>query len=102
MEVNRCVAALAAINEILMKECGGKKPKVIFLGEDGFVITNPEVTVSENLPFEEKVRIIAESKWAKNLAHGICTKLIGLEKGTKEYDECIVKVSRKVAEGVLK
>jgi hypothetical protein len=102
MEVERCVAALAAINEILMKECGGKKPKVIFIGEDSFVITNPEVNVPENVPYEEKVRIIAESRWAKNLAEGMCRKLFGVEPGTPEFQKCVERVSRKVAEGVLR
>jgi hypothetical protein len=102
MEVNRCVAALAAINEVLMKECGGKKPKVIFIGEDSFVITNPEVSVPEGVPYEEKVRIIAESRWAKNLAEGMCKKLFGAEPGTPEFQRCVERVSRKVAEGVLR
>jgi hypothetical protein len=102
VEANRCVAALAAVHEILMKECGGKKPKVIFLSEDGFLITNPDVAVSDSLPFEEKVRVVAESRWAQNLAKGICHKFVGLEPDTEEYRKCVERVSRKVAEGVVR
>jgi hypothetical protein len=105
VEANRCMAALAATYEMLMKECGNKKPKVIFLGEEGFIITNPPeeaVAVPKELPWEERVRIVAESRWAQNLAKGICHKFVGLTPDTTEYRKCVENVSRKVAEGVLK
>ena len=60
------------------------------------------MAVSDSLPFEEKVKVVAESRWAQNLAKGICHKFVGLEPDTEEYRKCVERVSRKVAEGVVR
>lgn len=71
------------------------EPLVVRLGIDP-----PELP--PGVTFEEAVAVVEGTSWAKGLAEGMCVKLAGLTPGTAEYRVCLRRVSRKVAEGLLK
>lgn len=59
------------------------------------------VMEDSELSYDQRVKSVQESKWAQNEAAGLCSKLFGVQPGNTEYSECITRVSKKLAEGML-
>ncbi|MBW2561195.1 MAG: hypothetical protein JRE40_10140 [Deltaproteobacteria bacterium] len=77
-----------------------------FLSEwEPLIPGRPKVFAQQEFPpgvtREQAVEIVAGTDWAQGLARGMCSKLFGVAPGTAEYEACVRRVSRKVAEGVL-
>jgi len=98
----KCEAAIQAAMEMIKERCQvGKEIEI-----EGIKITAPAEIwkiAEENpeLTWEQRVTAIAESDWAKGLAHGWATKVLGLTPTTKEYEEMTKRIARKVAEGMV-
>ena len=102
---DRCLAAWIASYNLLLKECGGSKliPVPVEGSEHPILVfsPNPSPDPGPELTLEERIKAIEESEWARNLARGICTKLVGLEPGTPEYEKCVKNVARRAAIGLV-
>ena len=109
MVKEECMAAISAALEYLSRKCGRKQVGAVpFPGGDFIIMVDipnpaPEGLRDEdaNLTLEERIRAIEESRWAQNLAKGMCEKLVGLEPGTPEYERCVRNVAHRVALGLV-
>lgn len=103
---DRCVAAIAAALEVISDNCGQTGVRTMPIGQDLILlvpnIDPSEVKLQEDLPIEEKIRIVAQTSWAQNLARGICGKLAGLDPDSEEFKRCVERAARRVAAGLLK
>lgn len=93
-----CTVAMRAAMETMGKYCG-EGATVIEI--DGMKFTLPfevlQIRENADLTYDQRVKAIQESKWGQNEARGLCAKLFG-----QETAECIERVSKKLAEGMVK
>lgn len=91
----KCGAAIIAALDLVSRHCNGIKPSIVLLDRDNALIHygNPSLLeeigdMKPDISLEEKIRIIADTKWARHLAEGWCTKVAGFTPGTEEYEKC--------------
>lgn len=101
-EDDACSTALMAAMETMQKYCGeGKLVTDIVIGGIKLEITIPEeiikIRADRTLTEEERTNKIMESAWAHEEARSLCARLLG-----QDTEECIGRVSRKLAEGMVK
>jgi len=99
----RCSAAIEAAMQLIKEKCRGAGKEITI---EGVKITAPAEVwkiAGENpeLTREQRVEAIMETEWAKNLAHGWVTKVLGLTPTTREYEEMTKRIARRVAEGMV-
>lgn len=96
-EDDACSTALRAAMETMQKYCG---EGMAVVEVDGMQFTLPyevlQIRENADLTHDQRVKAIQESLWAQNEARGLCGKLFG-----QETPECIERVSRKLAEGMV-
>lgn len=61
-----------------------------------------QVREESGLTYEQRVKAIQESAWGRGEAEGLCGKLFGAPRGSEEFEKCVERVSRKLAEGMVK
>ena len=66
------------------------------LGEEGIRVDARTVT------FNEAVRLIEQTAWARGLAEGMTEKLVGLKPGDPNYGKAFESIRRRVAEGLAR
>ena len=92
-----CSTAMRAAVETMEKYCG---EGVNVIEIDGIKFTLPfevlQIRDKPDLTYEQRVRAIQESRWAQGEARGLCAKLFD-----QETPECIERVSKKLAEGMV-
>lgn len=96
-EDDACTVAMRAAMETMGKYCG-EGASVIEI--DGMKFTLPfevlQIRENADLTYDQRVKAIQESQWAQDEARSLCTKLF-----CQETPECIERVSRKLAEGMV-
>lgn len=98
-----CTTAMQAAMSVIEEQCGTGQE--IDIEGVKIKIAPPEEVVqvmAEELTYDQRVQAIQESSWAQNEAAGLCTKLFGVSPEDEGYAGCIQKVSRKLAEGVVR
>lgn len=97
-EDDTCETALRAAMETMNKYCSGGYREIDLGGVSVKVEAPGEImkVMEESLTHEQRVAAVQESSWARNAARGFCAKLFG-----QETPECIERVSRKLAEGMV-
>lgn len=99
-EDDACSTAMMAAMETMSKYCPGSGAAEVDIG--GYKIKmeapNEIMQIRENpdLSYDQRVKAIQESRWAQGEARGLCAKLFG-----QETADCIERVSRKLAEGMV-
>jgi len=104
MKNRRCLGAFEAAYEVISRECGSGTVKSIPISEEHSIILmvpNPDPDPGPELSREQRIKAIMESDWGRHTAEGMCSKLFGVEKGTKEFEECVERVGRKIAIGMI-
>jgi len=112
---NTCRLALKAALEAITDYCGlapagemenafGEAFAPHTIEIKGIVISVPEeieeiLHSNPDLTRDERITAIQESSWAQHEAEGLCEKLFGAT--GSEFDECVERVSRKLAEGMV-
>jgi hypothetical protein len=101
---DKCDIAMKAAMSTIKDYCGEDLTEVDIEGVRIKVLAPETVMQARDEPglsHDQRVKAIQESTWAQNEAAGLCTKLLGLSPDQKEYAECIQRVSRKLAEGIV-
>lgn len=97
-DTDACTVAMKAAMETMSKYCG---EGVNVIEIDGMKFTLPyevmQIREDVELTHDQRVKAIQESRWAQGEARGLCSKLFG-----QETKECIERVSRKLAEGMVR
>lgn len=98
-----CRTAMQAAMSVIEEQCGTGQ-EIDIEGVKIRVAPPEEViqVMAEELTFDQRVQAIQESTWAQNEAKGLCEKLFGVSPEDEGYAGCIQKVSRKLAEGVVR
>lgn len=105
-EDDACSTALRAAMETMQKYCTepGKLVTDIVIGGIKLEIPIPEeiikIRADRTLTEEQRTNKIMESEWAQREATRLCTELLGADE--KRYAECSERVSRKLAEGMVR
>lgn len=103
---DKCSIALKAAMSTIKDYCGEEGEIEVDIGGVKVKVQAPETVMQvmeePGLTYEQRVAAIKDSKWAQNEATGLCTKLFGASPGEKEYADCIERVSRKLAEGMVR
>lgn len=101
-----CSTAMMAAMETMSKYCTepGKLVTDIVIGGIKLEIPIPEeiikIRADRTLTEEQRTNEIIESEWAHGEATRLCTELLGAD--GKRHAECIARVSRKLAEGMVR
>lgn len=103
---DKCSIALKAAMSTIKDYCGEEGETEVDIGGVKIKVLAPETVMQvmedPGLTYEQRVKAIQESAWAQGEATGLCTKLFGTSPGTEEYTGCIERVSRKLAEGMVR
>jgi len=105
-EDDKCSIALKAAMSTIKDYCEEEGLTEVDIG--GVIVkVTPDETVMQvreepGLTYEQRLKATQESSWAQGEARGLCTKLLGTAPGTDEYTKCIERVSRKLAEGMIR
>lgn len=102
-EDDKCSVAIRAAMSVISEQCGEGEREVDIGGVKIKVMAPESVmqVMEEPLTREQRITAIQDSSWAQGEATGLCTKLFGVVPGAKEYADCIQRVSRKLAEGMV-
>lgn len=102
---DKCSIALKAAMSTIQDYCGEPGEKEIDIGGVKIKVHEPESVMQVNedpeMSREQKVKAVHDSKWSQDEAAGLCSKLMGLTPGAKEYTDCIERVSLTIAEGLI-
>lgn len=102
---DKCSIALKAAMSTIKNYCDDEGENEIDIGGVTIKATPDEMIMrvmeDPELSYDQRVKSVQESKWAQNEASGLCSKLFGVQPGNTEYSECITRVSKKLAEGML-
>ena len=72
----------------------------IILAESKHAIKREGIRIDHSISREEAIKIISKTKWAQHWAESMC-RLAGIEEGTPEFESCVQRLSRRVAERVV-
>jgi len=101
-----CRRAFQASLELIQEKCGssfcGKTVKLEEVSATVGVPEEVEKIISSNpeLTMEDRIKAVAETEWARGWARGMCS-LVAPELASKEREECISRLARKLAERVV-
>lgn len=103
---DKCGVAIQAAMSTIESYCGEQGETEVEIDGVKLKVVAPETVMAvmegPELTRDQRIKAIQESKWGQNLAKGLCEKLLGVSPGQKEHDSCIERVSRKLAEGMVK
>lgn len=102
---DKCDIAMRAAMSTIKDYCGEELTEVDIEGVKISVMAPETIMQAREEPgltYDQRVKAIQESTWAQNESAGLCTKLLGLSPDHKEYADCIQRVSRKLAEGMVR
>ncbi len=102
---DKCSIALKAAMSTIKDYCSEEETE-IDIGGTKIRVQPPEAVMQvrdkTGMTHEQKVAAIQDTPWAKNEAICLCTKLLGVSSGNKEYADCIARVSKELAEGMVR
>lgn len=103
-ESEECEVALRVAREILDEKCGVERGKEIEVEGVRLRVPSEVLSVREapDLTYEQRVSAIQQSRWAQREAEGLCGKLFGTVAGTEDHLKCVDRVSKKLAEGMVR
>lgn len=102
---DKCSIALKAAMSTIKDYCEEEGETEVDIG-GAIVKMTPDETVmrvreDNGLTDEQKVKAIQESTLAQDHAKRVCVSLYDTTPGTDEYDKCVERVSRRLAEGLM-
>jgi len=103
--MDECQAAFEAALELIQEKCGIPRTRRVRIRElsaevtvppeiDKIAKSNPELT------YEQRIKAIAESEWAKGWAEGMCN-LVAPELTGEEKEKCVERMARILATRVV-
>ncbi len=102
---DKCSIALKAAMSVIGEHCKQGETEVDIDGVKIKVLapeTVMQVREEPGLTYEQRVKAIQESSWAMGEAEGLCGKLFGATRGSEEFEKCVERVSRRLAEGMIR
>lgn len=102
---DKCSIALKAAMSTVKEYCEEEGETEVDIGGVKIRVLAPETVMQvmeePDLTYEQRVKAIQESSWATGEAEGLCGKLFGAPRGSEEFEKCVERVSRRLAEGMV-